>query len=524
MSLQELKTVSESLAAELEEQPSAWTRRMQRRKNRAGANKGAQKTDEAQEPKQGEGTVEAKEQATDKLPPTSAAKEDTVHRESSGAVAGKSASKIEANQASDDSDEDPETELDEEAQAASKMRRALQALRDRRVELDTVQADLDAAHAESDALQEQLQEVRAELESEREGRQKALDELAAECKARFRVVEEANASKATVATELKKERTKVASLEKDMEVLRKQVADVSALRASEANLQKQLGAVREQLAAKGNLSEETKALRNELEASKTEVEQQKAQKEKFAKDCKELRNSLTELLAGNKFLQQKLDETKVENDDTKKQKASLQDEAKVNKTQLTVARQEIHEARAKHKDYTAAAGAKLEELRKLKTAWFDARAEFERSGGSWTATSSLEGLKVALDAAIARTEAGTAAASVSSPGGQRERQSKRPGATSAADPEASADVGDHATASDTAPVELKSRNHGESAAEGAADVSQPGDRHHKRRREKGDKASRKERKERKDNDGDRPEKKARVELKERKERREEAFD
>lgn len=366
-----------SLAADLE-QPSAWKRRVQRRKEKAGL--------KAEKNKSGKATGEAKASAsagTSLAPPAGGA---------SSAAASTSLPKQAEPADSDDDSSDALTDLDEEdlagASQVEPLRKAVNALREKRRQLDNARADLEANT-------EQLNQVRVELVEEREDREgleSAVESLRAQIGMQVASSESMRKTATLLREELAAERAKNKSLQ----------ADVS----------------------------DSESLRRELAMSKADNELYKVRAEKLTAGAKELRGNLNEVVAGNKFLHEKYNNMKVGMEETVKQLASMQverddlkqkafsGEGAVSKTELAAAHRELEEIRGSQQVYISAASVKFEELRRLKASLLDAKAEYEAAGRRWSAEETLSRMKAAVDRVEAWAIANSTTAPPSSAGKQ----------------------------------------------------------------------------------------------------------
>lgn len=368
-----LSSLSDSLAAELE-QPSAWKRRVQRRKEKAGVK-------EPEKDQAAEGPKEESKATASEAPPVEPPQAKSSDAPAVAAAASTATVLPKPAVQKDDDAASEKTELEddkEEGPTVAPLRRALDALRARRVDLDKAYADLDAANAENEASQEQLQEVQAELESERDTR---------------------------------------ASLEDATDSLRKQlgiqVANSESTRKAQAALREELAEEKRKNSSSSGAQAELEELRSEL----AEAREKAAKVEKLAAGATQLREHLAEVVKGNKFYQDKYSQMKTamevsanqlktmqaERDDLKQQLAS----GGVTQSQLaelekelkncSVAQKELEELRASHRDYTGAANIKFDELRRLKSGLLNTKADFENGGETWSAAEAFRHIEAVVD-------------------------------------------------------------------------------------------------------------------------------
>jgi len=237
--------------------------------------------------------------------------------------------------------------------AVDRMRQALRALRERRVDLEVAHADLEAARSEVATLKEQVRMARGEADAERAAKQ-TLEEDAAALQSQFYVVR----------AELDDSRTSGASLAAEVEAMGSQIStaqgDLKAARAQLKDAQTQLEEVRKSKAA---LGADAEALYSLLGAARVQRDEARREKALAIDEAKNLQAQLAKVRAELDAVQDSrtgdltavpsnLRSMPVEENDTRTGKASLVGTTEVLESELSSARAESVDANALRSEAT----------------------------------------------------------------------------------------------------------------------------------------------------------------------------
>eukprot|EP00913_Durusdinium_trenchii_P012294 g11543.t1 len=196
---------------------------------------------------------------------------------------------------------EPELEKDEEKEAApqapvvaadgsEKMRAALQALKQRRADLDAAHQELGASKKKEEELQKQLRSVRAELDAERTSKASATDQLQSALKMLKSDLQAAELAKASLASEAEILRSQEKERQQELEKLR-QAASESAAKVT--HLGAQLQRAQQE---KASTNEEAENLKRQTVAAKTELEACRRKELQLASELQLLKTEKLEIL------------------------------------------------------------------------------------------------------------------------------------------------------------------------------------------------------------------------------------
>mmetsp|Transcript_74839 Transcript_74839/g.243039 ORF Transcript_74839/g.243039 Transcript_74839/m.243039 type:complete len:666 (-) Transcript_74839:41-2038(-) len=257
-----------------------------------------------------------------------------------GAVAAPTEAKEEAKE-----EEGKEVAVGEATKAASpddsdRMRQALLALRQRRIDLDNAQAEIEVARGEAQHLQEQLRLAKQELDSEREAQVSETVVYQSQISSTKVELEAVQRAKATLASEAEASRVQ--------------------LRASRAELA-------EAEKAKASCEQDVKAARGELAAVKAQLE--------------EAARERTEAVAEAEAQKAQASAAKAELDDARKGKAAAAEEAKAERETAQAQRTELREAQMALLEAQKAKAALLHQVDMLRSQLTAARTQVEEAQG-----------------------------------------------------------------------------------------------------------------------------------------------
>ncbi|CAE7628345.1 unnamed protein product [Symbiodinium pilosum] len=182
-----------------------------------------------------------------------------------------------------------EEEKEVPAETSEKMRAALQALKQRRADLDAAHQQLDTSKSQIEELRQQLRSVRADLESERAAKASATQQLESALETVNAELQAAELAKASLASEAMVLRSQEKERAAEIEQLQKVCAESRAFQSELGQVRSQLERV---LQEKSAAVKDAEALRTRASVMKSELEAVKKSEGSLTSEVAQLRAAL----------------------------------------------------------------------------------------------------------------------------------------------------------------------------------------------------------------------------------------